>query len=83
MTEEQVLVDILAERARQNAKWGEQNHAEYIWIAILVEEVGELAQAVLHTAFGGDRGDIDNVREEAIHVAAVAFQFIEALDRRR
>ena len=75
------LVDILAERAKQDKKWGEQNHDPYVWIAILTEEVGELAQATLHTEFGGEKGGIEKIREEAIHSAAVALQFVECLDR--
>ena len=80
---EQALVDILAERARQNAKWGEQNHDIYIWMAILVEEVGELAEAILHTSMVSPEGGMDKVREETIHVAAVALQIIEFIDRGR
>lgn len=102
-----VLDDIRAERAAQNAKWGEQNHpdgtgadiwwnltgpahavrdtarhltdahAEGIggpltWLDILREEVGE--------AFA--EGDPEKLRTELIQVAAVATQWVEAIDRR-
>lgn len=41
------LVSVMLERFRQEKKWGEQNHSPEWWLAILTEEVGELAQAIL------------------------------------
>jgi len=73
------LQDILAERARQDEKWGEQNHDPFTYLAVLTEEVGELAQAALHTRFGGPNAS--GLREEAVHVAAVALAIVECLDR--
>lgn len=75
------LDSILAERKRQDQKWGEQNHNPYIYLAILVEEVGELAEAILQTQFGGPKGGWKNVRKEAAHCAAVGLAVIECLDR--
>jgi len=75
----QALQDVLSERARQDAKWGEQNHDPITYLAILTEEVGELSQAVLHVRFGGPKAD--GLREEAIHTAAVALAIVESLDR--
>ncbi len=40
-----IIADITAERARQDAKFGEQNHPPQDWLAILMEEVGEFAKA--------------------------------------
>lgn len=101
-----VLEEIAAERARQNAKWGEQNHpdgtgaetepvplwraddfAEWAknktdlmarfgtvtWRDILLEEVAEALE----------EEDADALRAELIQVAAVATQWVEAIDRRR
>lgn len=76
-----VLADVLAERIRQDDQWGEQNHADHWWHLILTEEVGEVAQAVLHDWFGGPAED--TVREELVQVAAVALSWLEAIDRRR
>lgn len=76
-----VIEDVVAERKRQDEKWGEQNHDPYIYFAILCEEVGELAQAIVQTQFGGNKGGWKNVRKEAIHTAAVAVAVIECLDR--
>jgi len=71
---------ILTERIRQNAKWGEQNHDDEIWFAIMTEEIGEVAQAILHTRFGGKAGGTTEV--ELVHVAAVALQWLECIQRR-
>lgn len=73
------LDDVLAERARQDAKWGEQNHDPFTYLAVLTEEVGELAQAALHTRFGGPAAH--GLRDEAVHTAAVALALLECLDR--
>mgnify|MGYP001574542261 CR=1 FL=1 len=74
------------ERDRQDAKWGVQNHAPEWWLAILMEEVGELAQAILESHFdnGVDarkKGGLPNIRKEAIQCAAVAVALVECLDR--
>lgn len=68
------ITDILTERQRQNDKWGEQNHHPMKWLAILTEEHGEVAKAILED-------DESGYRNELIHVAAVAVAAIEAYDR--
>lgn len=73
------LNDVLAERSRQDAKWGEQNHDPFVFLAVLMEEVGELSQAALKVRFGGDTPS--HMRGEAVQVAAVALAIIECLDR--
>ena len=70
---------ILAERGRQDAKWGEQNHDPFTYLAVLIEEVGEFAQAALHARFGGEAAS--KLREEAVHMAAVAMAIVECIDR--
>lgn len=77
------LTNILEERIRQDQKWGEQNHDPYIYLTILVEEVGEFAQAALQTQFGGKHGGLDHLREEAVQTAAVALAIVECLDREK
>lgn len=83
---------VLDERGRQNAKWGEQNHGPEVWLAILTEEVGELAQTILqhrypHADDPTAAPDTDTshvipeLRREAVQVAAVGLAFIEYLDR--
>lgn len=78
---ENVINLIRAERERQNKKWGEQNHDDYRWLAILTEEVGELAQAILHDEFGGSHAG--TAKTELVHVAAVAVQWLECMERRQ
>lgn len=71
---------IVQERVRQGLKWGEQNHDDKTWLAILTEEVGELAQAILHDEFGGRAAG--TARTELVQVAAVAVQWLECMTRR-
>ena len=75
----QAIQDTLDERARQDAKWGVQNHDPVTWSAILTEECGEFAQAALHHRFGGPAAA--KLRNEAVQVAAVAVAIIEYIDR--
>ena len=73
------LVSVLHERERQDAKWGEQNHDPFTYLVVLIEEVGELAQAALHSRFGGRHAEA--LRMEAVHTAAVALAIVECIDR--
>jgi NTP pyrophosphatase (non-canonical NTP hydrolase) len=79
------LDDVLLERLRQDALWGEQNHELIVWISILMEEVGEFAQEVLETkVFQNrfpERFTEETLREEAVQVAAVALAIVECIDR--
>lgn len=77
---ERALNLIYTERVRQNGKWGEQNHDDYRWLAILTEEVGELAQAILEGEFGCPHAG--TAKTELVHVAAVAAQWLECMERR-
>ena len=71
-----VLTEIETERARQDSKWGIQNHEPLKWNAILGEEFGEVSKAILEN-------DTENYREELIQVAAVAIAAVESLDRQK
>jgi NTP pyrophosphatase (non-canonical NTP hydrolase) len=75
------LESALQERNRQDLKWGEQNHNDFTWMAILMEEVGEWSKESLRAHF--DRNTSPNLREEAVQVAAVALAIIESIDRRQ
>jgi hypothetical protein len=75
------LRDVLAERKRQDAKWGEQNHDPFLYLTILGEEYGETCQAALEAKFG--KGSLGQLRLEAVQTAAVALAIVECLDRRR
>lgn len=82
-----VINCVTDERSRQDAKWGEQNHEPPIWLGILGEEFGELCQAINETVFDNGaeerkKGGYENMRKEAIQIAAVAVAFVECLDRK-
>lgn len=67
------------ERCRQDEKWGWTDSDKSIlpgWdvhakVSVLLEEVGEVAKAVLEH-------DWDNLEEELVQVAAVAIAWLEA-----
>ena len=48
-----ILDEIRGERYKQNRKWGAQTHDPEVWLAILMEEVGEAAQAWLKETYEG------------------------------
>jgi NTP pyrophosphatase (non-canonical NTP hydrolase) len=70
---------IAMERNRQEVKWGEQNHDPFTYLTILMEEVGELSQAALHSKFGGEAAG--GLLNEAVQTAAVAQAIVECLLR--
>lgn len=76
-----VLDEVRRERTRQDLRWGWTNRDPAWHLAVLMEEVGELARALHDARFaGGVQAAVDNAREEAIQVAAVAVAFVEGLD---
>ena len=78
-----VIDAIKGERVKQDKKWGQQDHEPEVWLAILTEEVGELATAMLKRRFVEyEHRDSADIRAEAVQVAAVAVALIECLDRR-
>lgn len=44
---EETFANVMQERIRQERKWGPQHHSIERWLTILMEEVGEAAQAAL------------------------------------
>jgi hypothetical protein len=80
------LASVVQERNRQDEKWGEQNHDPIFWLGILGEEFGELCEAVNESVFTGphakrEKGGYENMRREAVQLAAVTVAFVEYLDR--
>ena len=64
---------ISEERARQDRLWGDQSARDrWLWLAILTEEVGEVAKAILEGK---------PLRGELVQVAAVAVAALEALEK--
>lgn len=74
MSVSRALELVAAERARQDEKWGVQNHTPLAWLGVAMEEMGEWAQATL-------QGHSHDARCEAVQVAAVAVAFLEWYDR--
>lgn len=70
------LQDVMEERARQDAKWGVQNHADIYWLGILMEEVGEAAKEIIED----DRRVY--VMHEVTQICAVALAWLECMARR-
>ena len=67
------IAAVVEERIQQNKKWGVQDHDDSYWLAILVEEVGEVAK---------DMQEGRDPRLEITQVAAVAVAWLEAANRR-
>ena len=57
----------------QNAKWGNQYHSDEKWLAITVEELGELAESILE-------GNEFDFIEEAVQLTAVLVNWITSRD---
>lgn len=83
MTRDDVLAAVVAERRRQEVRWGGPHQwgtgdcssprvADPVKVMVLAEEVGEVARAVLDL-------DRDLLRTELVQVAAVAIAWLEAL----
>lgn len=72
------LERVKVERFNQVDKWGDQHHDNGFWLAVLGEEFGEVARAMLKQKDGEQSIDIV---EELTQVAAVAVAWIEDLTR--
>lgn len=85
---------VLAERERQEAKWGEQNPSFDRWLSILIEEIGETTAEMLHVsewlAPSSHHMDVkrrnayeahQRARVEMVQVAAVALAMVEWFER--
>lgn len=68
----EVRKDVNDELGRQRDKWGVQRHDNGRWLAILVEEVGESAQAMQEGSEAYKESDADDLYKEIVQVAAVA-----------
>jgi len=94
-----VLVDVYAERAKQDDRWGEQNHpdgtnlTEDEWRANRVKALNDFyvdsgtltwRDILLEEVYEAfAESDLDRLREELVQVAAVAVCWVESIDRRR
>jgi len=46
-----IIGKVVAERTKQDEKWGEQNHHPMEWLAVFGKEVGEAKKAALEAHF--------------------------------
>lgn len=85
ITYDDIEGEIRDERQRQDAKWGQQNHDPFKYLAILGEEVGEANKAALESfsfpVEAWDHSALRHYREELVQIAAVTKAMIECLDR--
>ena len=74
---ETIMQAIRMERIRQDYKWGTKFglRLDERWLTILVEEVGEVAEAIL-------RDDDEDIVKELIQVAAVCVSWLELRTKR-
>jgi hypothetical protein len=73
---QRIIELILNECARQGAKWGDdRKQGDMVWLTILMEEVGESAEAIL-------KGLPVQTEIEVIHVAAVAVSWLKCIAQR-
>ena len=91
MIRDAVLGAILAERINQDEKWGwPRSDLSYSdWLAILAEEFGEAAEAVVELRAGeqlrlGSHQIVwkNQLQKELIQVAAVAISILESMEER-
>jgi NTP pyrophosphatase (non-canonical NTP hydrolase) len=61
---------VKAERTKQDAKWGQQNHEARSWMLIAMEEIGEISKAVLEE-------DFQNYIVELVQTTAVLTAWLE------
>lgn len=80
-----VLNQIVGERRKQDAKWGQQNHAPVWWLSIATEELGEVAQAINKMEWESDAEEkakwLNCIKDEFVQLAAVCEAAIECLIR--
>ncbi|OIK13588.1 hypothetical protein BIV60_13815 [Bacillus sp. MUM 116] len=77
----EVLYDVEKERIRQLEKWNIQRHPLGFWLAILMEEVGEVAEAAqsYFRLVSSKDTDSHDLYKELIQVAAVASAVAEQI----
>ena len=69
-----VMRQLIRERRRQDAKWGEQNHDDKTWLAIATEELGEVANAILED-------EVASIEFELKQLTAVCVAWLESKER--
>jgi NTP pyrophosphatase (non-canonical NTP hydrolase) len=65
------------ENQAQIQKWGIQSHNLYVWYAIIAEEIGEIAKAILQ--YEHENGDKEAIIKESIQSVTLLLKLIEML----
>lgn len=88
-----IFEKIKNERLRQDRKFGEQNHSPENWLAVLVEEVGEVSKEICEMRYSKESTDEsyksmlhfheDNYITELIQCAAVCVAMVESFKRKK
>lgn len=78
-----IIADVLAERKRQDEKWGEQDHRADTWVSIIGEEYGEMCKAVNEFGFDPKEETISDIYTEAIQTMASCMAMLECIERSR
>ena len=79
-----ILTKIKDERARQDEKWGVQQHSLQTWMTILGEEYGEACRAVCEFTFAKTQeredSEVLELKRELVRVAAVCVAALKQLE---
>ena len=75
--EMKISAEIQKECDRQDQKWGVRNQHPLAWLAILMEEVGEVTQEVNDANHEISRMTLENYRTELVQCGAVIQQMIK------
>lgn len=81
--QEKIIDDVLAERNRQDMKWGEQNHNAYVWASIIGEEYGEICKAINEFGFDPTPKTEQDIYIEAIQTMASCMAMLECMQRNK
>lgn len=82
--ERDALRRIFQERNLQTEKWGDQSdHTDLLWLAILTEELGEVAKALQTPNSDGQYTATYSMYVELTQCAAVCLAWMEAIQYRK
>jgi hypothetical protein len=72
---DRIYIDVDGEMERQDQRFGpDRSLSALLWQCVLGEEHGEVCRAIL------ERDPGPHLREELVQLAAVALQFVDAID---
>ena len=79
--QQKIISDVITERKRQDEKWGEQNHDNFVWSSIIGEEYGELCKAINEYGFNPTPETRLDIYTEAIQTMASCMAMLECIGR--